>query len=293
MKPPPFEYHLPKSIEEACELLARLDNAKVLAGGQSLMAMLNLRYVYPDHLVDINKVAGLDGIAVGADRLSIGSRTRQRDIEIDKDVARVSPIFAEALALVGHRQTRNRGTLGGSLCHLDPAAELPLVALVHDATVHTAKAGSAGRAIPIGSFIAGFMSPGIDPDELVASIDFPLWPAGHGYAFMERARRHGEFAIASAACLMVIDPAGRIERVAVGVGGLGSVPVRVAEAEQALLGTSGGEEAFAQAAAHCDGIEALSDFHGHAAYRRSIATALVRRALVSAYERAGKMENAR
>jgi carbon-monoxide dehydrogenase medium subunit len=292
MKPPPFEYHRPGSVEEACRLLATLENAKVLAGGQSLMAMLNLRYLYPDHLVDINKVPGLDGIIVGDDRLSIGAQVRQRRMEIDADIARVAPIFAEALAMVGHRQTRNRGTLGGSLCHLDPAAELPLVALVCDATVRTAKAGGAGRSIPIDTFIAGFMQPAIDSDELVVGIDFPFWPVGHGHSFMERARRHGDFAVASAACLMTTDPAGRIERIAIGVGGLGPVPVRLTAAEQALLGTSGGEDSFARAATHCEGIEAITDFHGHAAYRRSVGTALVRRALATAYERARHMEMA-
>jgi carbon-monoxide dehydrogenase medium subunit len=290
MKPPPFAYHRPASIEEACRLLATLENAKVLAGGQSLMAMLNLRYLYPDHLIDINKVPGLDGITIAGNRLSVGAMTRQRRMEIDADIARVAPIFAEALALVGHRQTRNRGTLGGSLCHLDPAAELPLVALVYDATVRTAKPDGAGRAIPIETFIAGFMSPAIDHDELVVGVDFPLWPAGHGSSFMERARRHGDFAIASAACLMVTDREGRIERIAIGVGGLGPVPVRVRAAEQALLGARASEDAFARAAACCEALEALDDFHGHAAYRRSIGTALVRRALASAYDRARQME---
>lgn len=293
MKPPPFEYHRPTSIEEACRLLATLENAKVLAGGQSLMAMLNLRYLYPDHLVDINKVPGLDGTIVGDDRMSIGAQVRQRRMEIDPDIGRVAPIFAEALAMVGHRQTRNRGTLGGSLCHLDPAAELPLVALVSDAVIRTAKAGGTGRAIPIDAFIAGFMSPAIDPDELVIEIVFPLWPIGHGYSFMERARRQGDFAIASAACLMTTGHEGRIERIAIGVGGLGPVPVRLTAAEQALLGTSGGEDSFARAATHCEGIEAMTDFHGHAAYRRSVGTALVHRALATAYQRARRMEMAR
>jgi carbon-monoxide dehydrogenase medium subunit len=292
MKPPPFEYHRPASIDEACRLLATLDNAKVLAGGQSLMAMLNLRYLYPDHLVDINKVSGLDGIRVTENRLSIGALVRQRRMEIDPDVVRVAPICAEALAMVGHRQTRNRGTLGGSLCHLDPAAELPLVALVYDATVCTAKFGGAGRSIPIGTFIAGFMQPAIDPDELVVGIDFPVWPAGHGYAFIERARRHGDFAIASAACLMAINSAGHIARVAIGVGGVGSVPIRLSDAEQMLLGTSGGADTFARAASHCEALEALDDFHGHAAYRRSVGMALVRRALMTAHERARQMEMA-
>ena len=284
MKPPPFEYHRPATIEETCRLLATLDNAKVLAGGQSLMAMLNLRYIYPDHVVDINKVSGLDGIAAGAGTLSIGARTRQRHIEIDPEVARLSPIFAEALPLVGHRQTRNRGTLGGSLCHLDPAAELPLIALLHDATVRAAKVGGS-RDIPVRTFIAGFMSPAIDPDELVTAVDFPLWPKDHGYAFMERARRHGDFALASAGCLMTLDSAERIERVAIAVGGIGPVPTRLDVAERMLIGARNDNDIFVRAAGQCEDLEALSDFHGRADYRRSLATALVHRVLSKAYER--------
>lgn len=286
MKPPPFEYHRPGSVEEACTLLATLENAKVLAGGQSLMAMLNLRYVYPDHLVDINRVPGMDGIEIAGNTLRIGAMTRQRRIETDERVIQAAPIFAEALAVVGHRQTRNRGTLGGSLCHLDPAAELPLVALLHDATIRAAATGDRSRSIPVDQFIAGFMSPGIEWDELVVGVDFPLWPAGHGHAFVERSRRHGDFAIASAACLMTLDPVGRIARVAVGVGGVCSVPVRVPAAEAELVGTPGDAETIGRAASHCADLDALSDFHGQAGYRRSIATALVRTAVTTAFRRA-------
>ncbi|HTH97204.1 MAG TPA: FAD binding domain-containing protein [Stellaceae bacterium] len=286
MKPPPFEYHRPQSIEETCALLASLENAKVLAGGQSLMAMLNLRYLYPDHLIDINKVPGLDEIAITGDRLSIGAGTRQRRIELDVGVRRAMPILAEGLALTGHRQTRNRGTLGGSLCHLDPAAEQPLIALIHDAEVRVAKAGGQIRSMPMEKFIAGFMQPAIEFDELVVGVDFPLWPATHGYAFLERARRHGDFALAAAACLMTLDAAGRIDRVAIGVGGLGPVPYRLHAGEGGLRGQAPGEAAFAAAAEHLDALEAVSDFHGGAEYRRSIAKALVRRALALACKRA-------
>lgn len=285
MKPPPFEYHAPATLSDACALLATLENAKVLAGGQSLLAMLNLRFIYPDHLIDINRVPGLGTIAVHPDRIEIGALVRQRQLEIDPDVARVAPIFAEALPLVGHRQTRNRGTIGGSLCHLDPAAELPLLALVHDATVRTVSAGDERRAIPIAEFIGGFMSPAIAANELVAAIDIPRWPAGHGSAFREHARRHGDFAIAAAACLLTVDGNGRVTRAALGVGGIGPVPVRLGDAEALLVGSAIDPGLAAEASRTCAGLETLSDVHADAAYRRHVGMTLVRAAILAAYER--------
>lgn len=286
MKPPPFDYHAPKSVEEACALLTTLEGAKVLAGGQSLVAMLNARFLYPDHLVDINRIPGLDGIAVGAGKLAIGATARQHRVEVDPLVARNVPILAEALPMVGHRQTRNRGTIGGSLCHLDPAAELPLVALASDAEVRTVGAGGATRVIAIERFIGGYMSPAIDAGELVVGIDFPLWPADHGYAFVERARRHGDFALAAAACLMTLGADGRVARVALAVNGLGPVPVRLAGAEADVLGSTADRATLERAAERCAALEAFGDVHASAAYRRSIAGALVRRALATAYGRA-------
>jgi carbon-monoxide dehydrogenase medium subunit len=286
MKPPPFVYHAPASLDEACTLLATLDNAKVLAGGQSLLAMLNLRFLYPDHLIDINRIPSLTEIAVHPGHVAIGAMVRQRALEIDPNVALAAPILSEAMPLIGHRQTRNRGTIGGSLCQLDPAGELPLLALVHDATIRTACAGDRRRAIPIAQFIGGFMSPSIEPDELVVGIDFPRWPDGHGYAFREHARRHGDFALAAAACLLSLGENGRIAKVAIGVGGIGPVPVRLSSAETMLVGSPGDPATLDQASKQCSGLEALSDIHGHAAFRRSIATALVRKALAVALERA-------
>jgi len=288
MKPPPFEYHAPASLDEACALLATLENAKLLAGGQSLMAMLNLRFLYPDHLIDINRIPSLCEITVHPDRLAIGAMVRQRALEVDPNVARTAPIFGETLPLIGHRQTRNRGTIGGSLCQLDPAGELPLLALLHDATVRTVAAGERRRTIPIAQFIGGFMSPTIEPDELVVGVDFPRWPDGHGYAFREHARRHGDFALASAACLLSLGDDGRIMKVAIGVGGIGSVPVRLSGAEAILAGSPGDPVTVEQASRQCADLEALSDVHGHAAYRRSVATALVRRAIAAALDRAAR-----
>lgn len=274
-------------------MLATLDNAKILAGGQSLMPMLNLRFAFPDHLIDINGLPHLNEIVAHPDRLTIGAMVRQRALEVDSQLARVAPIFSEALPLIGHRQTRNRGTIGGSLCQLDPAGELPLLALLHDATIRVASAGGRQRSVPIAQFIGGYMSPTIEADELVVGIDILPWPDGHGYAFCEHARRHGDFAIASVACLLEIDESLRVVRAAVGVGGIGSVPVRLPAAESMLVGFSVDAEIAGLAAHHCADLEIVSDIHGHGAYRSGVAAALVRRALVLAFERASASKAAR
>src|ERR1700754_4277525 len=209
MKPPPFSYHDPQTVDEAVALLGRLDNAKVLAGGQSLMPMLNFRFVQPDHIVDINRVEGLSYIRENGGVLEIGAMTRQRDIEYSDLVRTRWPIMYEALLQVGHRQTRNRGTIGGSLCHLDPAAELVSLATGYDATVIVA--GPKGqRELPFAQFPVAYMTPAIEPNELVIGVRFPFWPAKNGYSFIEFSRRHGDFAITSAAALIEADRAGKL-----------------------------------------------------------------------------------
>ncbi|MYZ48515.1 FAD binding domain-containing protein [Propylenella binzhouense] len=285
MKPPPFDYVRPESLETLLSTLARLENAKILAGGQSLMPMLNLRYVFPDVLVDINRVPGLAGIRLEGDRLRIGAMTRQRAIETDPLAAAHFPILPEALRLVGHRQTRNRGTIGGSLCHLDPAAELPTVALLADATVEIAREGGT-RTLSAAEFILGYMTTALGQDEVLTAVSFPLWHRPHGYSFQEFARRHGDFAIASAACLLALGPDGRIERVAIAIGGVGPVPQRMPAAEAALAGTRGEPEAVARALGFCDALDAIGDFHGSADYRRSVARSVLRKALGDARDRA-------
>jgi aerobic carbon-monoxide dehydrogenase medium subunit len=287
MKPPPFEYHRPADLPEAVRLLATLDNAKVLAGGQSLMAMLNLRYLLPDALVDINRIPGLAGVAVGPEAVRIGAMTRQSALERDAEAAAAMPILRDALRHVGHRQTRNRGTVGGSLCHLDPAAELPLLALLHDAVVEVAGDGGAMRRVPVAEFVAGFMMPAIEPHEIVAAVELPRWSAAHGWGFHEFSRRHGDFAIASAACLVERAADGTIGRIALGVGGVGSVPQRVPGAEAALVGTAGGPDALAAASAAMAELEVIGDFHGAAEYRLGVARAMLRRSVALALSRAG------
>jgi len=199
VKPAPFTYHNPKTINEAVALLGRLDNAKVLAGGQSLMAMLNMRYAMPDGIVDLNDVEGLAGIELRGDALYIGAMTRQRDIEISPVVKAHCPLLVEALTNVGHRQTRNRGTIGGSLCHLDPSAELPAVAMAMDATI-SVHGGRGKRELAMADFPLTFMTPAIESDEIVTGVLLPLWPKPHGHAFVEFARRKvesGEFGTTS------------------------------------------------------------------------------------------------
>src|SRR3954470_7814518 len=197
MKPPPFQYHDPKTLAEAVRLLGSLDNAKLLAGGQSLMPMLNFRFVLPDHVIDLNRVEGLSYIRESGDTLEIGAMTRQRDLEFSGTVRARWPIMHEALLQVGHRQTRNRGTIGGSLCHLDPAAELVTLATAYDATV-TVVGPNGQREIAFADFPAAYMAPSIELNELVTAVRFPCWSPNHSYAFIEFSRRHGDFAITSA-----------------------------------------------------------------------------------------------
>jgi carbon-monoxide dehydrogenase medium subunit len=267
-------------------MLATLENAKVLAGGQSLIPMLNLRFAFPDHLVDVNGIPHLDEIVANRNAVTIGSMVRQHALEVNPDLALVAPIFSEALPLVGHRQTRNRGTIGGSLCQLDPAAELPLLALLHDATIRVRSAGGRQRSIPMEQFIGGYLTPTIAQDELVVGIEIGPWCEGHGYAFFEYARRHGDFAIASAACLLEIDDGSRVVRAAIAVGGIGSVPARLTSAESMLVGFSVDAEIAAEAGRRCADLEVASDSDDEAAYSVGVAAALVRRAILLAFERA-------
>ncbi len=294
MKPPPFGYHDPRTVPEVTGLLASLENSKLLAGGQSLMPMLNMRLVLPDHLIDLGRVEGLAYIREttgegksdgdGESAIDIGAMTRQSDIEFSALVRERCPLMHEAILEVGHRQTRNRGTLGGSLCHLDPAAELVAVAAALDATV-TVTAAAGGRAIAMADFPLAYMTPAIEPGELVTSVRFPLWAKGHGYAFVEFARRHGDFAIVSAAALLEQDAGGRISRVALALGGVAPAPLRLREVERALLGEVVSAALLREACEVCRNIEAMEDVHAPSAYRRQLATVMARRALEKAQAR--------
>jgi carbon-monoxide dehydrogenase medium subunit len=283
MKPPPFSYHDPRTVADAVGMLASLDNAKLLAGGQSLMPMLNMRYVQPDHIVDLNRVDGLSYIRERDGALEIGAMTRQRDIEFSDLVRQLCPLMYEAIRQVGHRQTRNRGTLGGSLCHLDPSAELVSMAAALDATVAVSGKNGA-RSIDFSAFPVAYMTPAIEPDELLTGARFPCWPAGHGYSFVEFARRHGDFAIVSAAVL-IEEKNGKVTRASVTLGGMGTAPVRASELERALIGETIEEKRLRELCEPLRRVDAIDDIHAPASYRQQLATVLPRRALLKAHER--------
>ncbi|MGB7037150.1 MAG: xanthine dehydrogenase family protein subunit M [Xanthobacteraceae bacterium] len=286
MKPAPFDYHAPRQLKDAAEMLASLPNAKILAGGQSLVPMMNFRYLIVDHLIDLGHVEDLRGVAAIDGQLRMGAMTRQRDLESSPEVARHCPLLAEALRHVGHRQTRNRGTIGGSLAHADPAAELPAVCAAYDAVLHLASIRGL-RAVPFRDFPIGFMATALEPDEMIAAIELPIWRRGHGHGFHEFARRHGDFALAGAAALLDIGAGGVVRRAALSLFGVAERPVRADAAEAALLGQAIDGELIRNAAAAAWLIEPISDIHASGDYRRHLAMVMSARALADAARRAG------
>lgn len=284
MKPAPFEYHDPRTLDEAIVLLGTLDNAKVLAGGQSLVPMMNFRYVMPDHLIDINNIPDLSRFEERDGRLHIGAAVRQRELEYSELVARRYPLLKAALQHVGHRQTRNRGTMGGSLAHADPSAEQPNVCSAMDAIIHIS--GPRGtRTVPFREFSLAFMTTAVEPDELLTAVELEPWPKGHGYSFQEFARRHGDFAVVGVAVLLQAE-GGRISRSAVSVCGIATGPVRLAEVEQKLAGATTDDATLEEIAAAARNVEAISDHHASADYRRHLTSVLTARALKEARDRA-------
>ncbi len=285
MKPAPFTYHDPRSVAEATELLATHDNARVLAGGQSLMPMMNFRYAMPDHLIDLNQVSELAYIRVEGDALKIGAMTRQRDIEFSPEIGRHCPLLHAALVHVGHRQTRNRGTLGGSLCHQDPSAELANIAALFGATMHVVSQRGT-RDIPYADFAVSYMTTALEPDEMLAGITIPLRRNARGHAFVEFARRHGDFAIVACSALLALDAKGNIADAALALSGLAHAPVRPAAIEQALRGQAPDAATFKAAAAAAEKLEAGADAYVSSAYRQHLARVLTYRALEQAAARA-------
>lgn len=285
MKPAPFTLHRPASTAEAVRLLSTLDNARVLAGGQTLMPMLAMRYAFVDHLVDLNAIGGLDRIEFDDGHLAVGALVRQRALELSTLAAEHAPIVAEALAQVGHVQTRHRGTFVGSVCNLDPASEQPALASLLDATI-VVEGPRGRRTVPFDAFAVGFMTTSLAPDEIVTEIRLRTWPRGHGYAFEEFARRRGDFAIVGAGVLVVTGagPGGAIERISAVLCGVGGVPARLDLS--GLVGQRPDERAIDAAAAIAGRIDAIEDTSASSTYRRHLAGTLVARAMRRAFERA-------
>lgn len=290
MKPAPFVYHRPESLEECVALFAQHgDEASALAGGQSLVPMMNLRLAQPRVLIDLGAVAELSGIR-GADPLEIGATTRQAHTMRSKEVSREAPLLAEALRHVGHAANRNRGTIGGSAAHADPAAEIPAVLLALDA--HLVASGPRGeRVIAADDFFRFYFTTALASDEVLTAVRLPspaLEPARAPlWGFLEVARRRGDFALVGVAVSATQDREGRIASARIALLGVSDCPVRARESEALLVGESLGDEALHREVAErvSQELEPASDRHASAAYRREVAGVLTRRALAQASER--------
>lgn len=287
MKPAPFTYHRARSVEHALQLLASSDDVKILAGGQSLMPMLNLRVASPANLIDINAVADLAYIRTDAGQISIGAMTRQRSLEQSDLIRRALPLLWRSVPSIGHPQIRSRGTFGGSLCHLDPAAQIPLIAMTLDATLIAAREGGE-REIAMTDFAAGLMTTALEPDELLVEARFEPWPASAGWGFAQFARRHGDFSIVSAAVMLQADGQGRIVRASACLGGAQEVPVRLSGLEEHLVGQTAGADQGEAVRASCAALDMLDDAFVPEWYRQRIAPAMIMRAMVQAVSRLGQ-----
>jgi aerobic carbon-monoxide dehydrogenase medium subunit len=286
VKPAPFAYYAPETVAETVAVLAEFgDEAKLLAGGQSLMPMLSLRLARPERLVDVNRVAGLGGARRSDGVLVVGATTRHATLERDPAIGEAVPLLRKAAPYIGHFQIRNRGTLGGSLAHADPSAELPAVVRVLDAEIEVTGPGGQ-RRIPAAEFFETVFTTTLEADELVTAVRFPVWGPGSGFAVEEVARRHGDFALVGAlAAVQVID--GRLERVALAMTGMGSGPERAEAAEQSLRGSSVADvDAEAVGAQVVAGLQPPGDVHAGAAYRKRVGAALIARALTNAVREA-------
>jgi CO/xanthine dehydrogenase FAD-binding subunit len=287
MKPPVFEYQRPETLDEALSLLAERADAKPLAGGQSLIPAMNFRLAAPAILVDLGRLSGLRGVtASDAGGLRLGAMTTHAMVETSGLVAARAPLLAETLPFIAHPQIRNRGTVGGSLAHADPAAELPAVMLALRATL-VLRTLSGERQVQASEFFTGLFATALEPGELLTAVLLPA-PARSGWAFEELARRHGDYALVGVAAVLSLDAAGNCADVRIALLSVGDGPVLAVRAMAALLGQAPTAEAIGAAAELAAGedIDPPSDIHASAAYRRQLTRVLVRRGLLRAVERA-------
>jgi carbon-monoxide dehydrogenase medium subunit len=305
VKPGPFTYHAPDTLDEAVALLGELgDEAKVIAGGQSLMPLLAMRLAAVDHLVDVGRVSQLRGHERRNGTLTVRAATRDAVLERDASVAAAVPLLARATPLIGHFQIRNRGTVGGSIAHADPAAEYPAVALALDAQVEVVSVRGT-RTVPAADFFEGVWTTSLEPDEVLAAVHFPVWDGRCGFAVQEFARRHGDFAVAGAVAAVQLGDDGRVTRCAIGLFGLGSTPLRAGTAERAVLGSRPAEMKPAESTigaertpsevgqlAMTDVHEPPDDLHAPAKYRLRVGAAMVAAAWSRALEEAAEAGNA-
>jgi CO/xanthine dehydrogenase FAD-binding subunit len=283
VKPPPFEYFAPTTLDEALALRAEhAADSAVLAGGQSLMPLLSLRMAYPSAVIDLGRVRELAGIREADGGIAVGAMTRQREAEQSALVADRCPLVTKALRLVGHVTIRNRGTVGGNLAHADAASELPAVALALDAQM-VARSARGERLIPASEFFLGFLTTSLEPDELLVEVRFPGRSGQTGSSFVEVTRRHGDFAIVGCGAVVTRNGGGAIQDARIAFSGVGGAAVRAREAEELLRGAEPGEDVFASAAERAAAdLEPGTDVHATGEYRRRAARVLAARALAEA-----------
>jgi len=284
MKPSPYNYHAPQTLDEALHLMATLENARVLAGGQSLIPMMNFRIAQPDHLIDLGRIPDLAFLQDTPSGLQIGAMTRQRTIERSAVVRRRCPLLIDALYHVGHQQTRNRGTIGGSICHLDPSAELPVTACALDPVLLVAS-HAGRRQIQFSDFPAGYLTSTLEPNEILIQINFRPWAEGAGTAFEEFACPPADFAIVSVAAVIEMDANHIISEARLAIGGTTAVPKRLSAVETMLKGSLADSALIERAAEAAAELPSDGDSNNPVEYRQELAGLLTRQALIKAIQR--------
>jgi CO/xanthine dehydrogenase FAD-binding subunit len=286
MKPSAFEYFTPFTVPEAVELLQRHgDEAKILAGGQSLVPMMNFRVARPKVLVDINRIKELDYIREEKDELVIGGLVRERTLEVSPLVQKKCPILAEAISYIGHLPIRTRGTIGGSLAHADPSAEIPVVICGLGGKMKVV--GPSGeRTLRADEFFLTYLTSALEPAEILAEVRIPTLPTNTGWSFMELSRRHGDFGIVVVASILFMENRELCRKASIALGGVAPTPIRAVEAENLLAGRRLTQELIAEAGVKAaQATDPESDYHASAGYRKDMARAFTRRSLREAWNK--------
>ena len=288
MKPPVFDYLTPSSLTEAAKAINETPGAIIISGGQSLIPALNFKLAWPSALIDIRNIPNLDQIQFGADEIIIGARVRHCELEKNQQIWKLHPIMHDAMAYVAHAPIRNRGTVVGSICHADAAAEMPLILVLTDGYV-TATSVDGTRTIAAKDFFKFHMTTTRHDNEIIQSAHFPLPNSMGGYSFQEFARRSGDYAIAAIACLMTLDNTGKVEEVKIAGCGISQRPIRLNNVEQLVIGSKLTENDLSQAMeALGESVTSPDDIHATNKYRKHLAKKLLSKSLIEAMERAQK-----
>ncbi|MDX1377248.1 MAG: xanthine dehydrogenase family protein subunit M [Anaerolineales bacterium] len=292
MKPAPFEYHVPDSIEQALDLISQhADDAKILAGGQSLVPAMNFRIAQPSMLIDLNRISDLNYIREEEDVVRVGAMTRERQVEIDASIEKRTPLLFEAAPNIAHPQIRNRGTIGGSIVNADPAAELPVLMLALDARLKARKS-SGERWIDAKDFFVGMFTTALEPDEILVEIELPFMPAQTGWSFMEVAPRAGDYALMGVAAQVTLDKDGTCKNAKLVYLNAGDGPVDAKEAAQSLVGEKLDDKLIESAAAMASEkeITPFGNIHASPEFQTHLANVLTRKTLKQALQRAGEIQ---